>query len=110
MVEYIPSRRDIVWLNFDPQQGYEIKKTRPALVISPQRYNAKTNLALFLPITSKSKGYPFEEIIDLQQIKGVVLCDQIRSLDWKARKANKIAKLDSQSFTAIISKFSLLLE
>ena len=59
MVKYIPDRGDIVWLNFEPQKGNEITKTRPALVISPKKYNAKTNLAVFMPLTSHVKGYPF---------------------------------------------------
>ena len=66
MVKYIPNRGDIVWVNFNPNQGNEICKTRPALVISPKNYNAKTNLAIFLPITSKVKGYPFEFKINLK--------------------------------------------
>lgn len=89
MVNYIPDRGDIVWLNFDPQKGSEIMKTRPALVISPRKYNIKSNFAIFMPITSKIKGYPFETLIELQGKKAAILCDQIRSLDWKVRNAKR---------------------
>ena len=109
MVKYIPSRGDIVWLNFNPNQGNERCKTRPALVISPKNYNAKTNLAIFLPITSKVKGYPFEFKINLKSIQGAVLCDQVRSLDWEARNARKIDKLDEKSIEQILSKLYLLI-
>ena len=109
MVGYIPCRRDIVWLDFNPQQGKEITKTRPALVISPELYNAKTGLALFMPITSKIKNYPFECIIHNNKIQGTVLCDQIRSLDWRAGKAQYITRISIDEWTEIIGKFNTLL-
>lgn len=107
---YIPKRGDVVWLDFEPQKGREIQKTRPALVISPESYNKKTNLALFMPITSQIKGYPFESSIETPKIKGAVLCDQIRSLDWSARKAKFICKLEAAFFTDIMQKFCLLID
>src|SRR4029078_4222046 len=95
MVKYTPKAGDIVWLEFDPQKGKEIKKTRPALTISPYSYNLKTGLGLFMPITSKIKGYPFEVIIDKDEIQGAILCDQIRSLDWKVRKVKFIIHIEA---------------
>jgi mRNA interferase MazF len=109
MVKYTPERGDIVWLNFYSKQAREIQKTRPALVISPKKYNAKTGLAMFMPITSQIKKYPFEIDIVLNGSKGVILCDQIRSLDWKVRKTNKISTLDKASLEEALSKLSLLL-
>ena len=109
MVEYVPCRQDIVWLNFEPQHGKEITKTRPALVISPQLYNGKTGLALFMPITSKIKGYPFECVIHNEKIQGVILCDQIRSLDWHIRKAKYITKLTEHNWAEVMGKFHTLL-
>jgi mRNA interferase MazF len=109
MVKYTPHRGDIVWLNFDPQQGKEITKTRPALVISPKKYNIKTGLAIFMPITSQVKNYPFEIEIMLNNSKGAILCDQIRSLDWKARQANKISTLDESLLNDALSKLRLLI-
>ena len=106
---FIPERGDVVWLNFEPQKGKEIQKTRPAVVLSPSKYNLKSSLALFAPITSQIKGYPFEVIISSQQINGAVLCDQVRSMDWKARKATKILSLDKSTMESILSKIKLLL-
>ena len=110
VILYIPKRGDIVWLDFDPQKGKEIQKTRPALVVSPYQYNLKTGLALFMPITSKIKGYPFEVVISSMDIKGVVLCDQMRSLDWKARKATLICSISPTIIADILAKFSTLLD
>ena len=85
---YVPDRGDIVWLQFDPQAGHEQAGRRPALVISPRQYNEKVGLALFCPITSKIKGYPFEVQLPSEgKAHGAILADQLKSLDWKARKA-----------------------
>ena len=85
---YIPDRGDIVWLNFTPQRGHEQRGKRPALVLSPEIYNAKTSLCLCLPITSKIKGYPFEVALPKDiEVEGVVLSDQIKNLDFAAREA-----------------------
>ena len=89
-MSYCPNRGDVVWLDFDPQLGHEQAGKRPALVISHAEYNKKVGLALFYPITSKVKGYPFEVRLKLKQINGVVLSDQIKSLDWKARSVKFI--------------------
>ncbi len=109
MVIFIPERGDVVWLNFEPQIGKEIQKTRPAVVLSPSKYNLKSGLALFAPITSQIKDYPFEVIINSKKINGAVLCDQVRSMDWKARKATKILSLDKRTMDNILSKLKLLL-
>lgn len=87
-VSYIPCRGDIVWLQFDPQAGHEQAGVRPALVISPNNYNGKVGLALMCPVTSRAKGYPFEVKLPADlEVTGVVLADQVKSLDWQARKA-----------------------
>lgn len=109
MVKYTPQSGDVVWMEFDPQAGKEIQKTRPALTISSFAYNLKTGLGLFMPITSKIKKYPFEVLIDTTEIQGVILCDQIRSLDWKARKAKFVTHASSIVFEEAIAKFRVLL-
>lgn len=109
MVKYVPNSGDVVWLNFDPQAGKEIQKMRPALVISPHSYNLATGLGLFMPITSKIKGYPFEVVIDKGKIKGAILCDQIRSLDWNARKIKFVTQLPSVMLEEVLVKFRFLL-
>lgn len=109
--EYCPDRGDVVWLEFDPQRGREIQKKRPAVVISPHTYNIKTSLALFMPITSHVKGYPFECVLEIpDQITGAVLCDQIRSLDWRARQARYITHIPTDLWQEIIEKFITLID
>ncbi len=107
--KYIPERGDIVWLNFNQQSGHEQMGKRPAIVVSPKKYNSKTNLALFCPITSKIKNYPFEVIILQKEINGVILSDQIKSLDWKERNAEFIGKSSEEVLEEVINKFLLLI-
>lgn len=76
-----------MWLAFDPQAGHEQAGTRPALVISPASYNRKVGLALFCPVTSQVKGYPFEVMLPAGlKVQGAILSDQIKSLDWRVRR------------------------
>jgi mRNA interferase MazF len=107
---FIPSRGDVVWLSFNPQSGHEQAGRRPALVISPKKYNEKTGLSIFCPITSQIKDYPFEVRIEKNKdIKGVILSDQIKSLDWRARKAEFICKLDKTTISQVLKRVSLLI-
>ncbi|MBS0634904.1 MAG: endoribonuclease MazF [Verrucomicrobia bacterium] len=110
VTSYIPKRGDIVWLEFDPQAGKEIQKRRPALTISPYSYNQKTGLGLFMPITSQIKGYPFEVIIENEEIHGAILTDQMRSLDWKARKAKFVAHIPLPAMEEALAKIKVLLD
>ena len=109
MVDYIPNRGEIIWINFDPQKGKEIKKIRPALVISPQKYNQKTGLLICMPVTSQVKSYPFEVTINEEQIKGAILCDQVRSFDWREREAEKITALSKDRLQLALEKLKLLI-
>lgn len=85
---YVPDAGDIIWLHFDPQAGHEQAGRRPAVVLSPKAYNGPTGLCLVVPITSQCKGYPFELTLPgTCETTGVVLCDQMRNLDWRARQA-----------------------
>ena len=107
---YVPERGDIVWLQFNPQAGHEQSGLRPALVISPEAYNAKVGLAIFCPITSKIKGYPFEVLLPKRmKISGAVLADQIKSLDWRARKAKKLTRLPGDAMKEVFAKIRPLL-
>ena len=85
---YIPDRGDAVWISFNPQAGHEQAGHRPAVVLSPRAYNQKSGLALFCPITSRIKGYPFEVVLppDLP-VQSAVLCDLVKSLDWNIAKS-----------------------
>jgi mRNA interferase MazF len=107
--KYVPGRGDIVWLNFNPGSGHEQKGKRPAVVISPREYNEKVGLGLFCPITSRIKNYPFEVRIENEKIDGVALADQIKSLDWKTREIEFIAKENPEKISEIIDKISVLI-
>lgn len=108
-MSYIPNRGDVVWLNFKPQAGYEQMGTRPALVLSPEKYNKKTGLAVCCPITSNVKGYPFEVSISGKKISGVVLSDHLKNLDWKVRKAKFIEKASKEVVEQSSMKISALI-
>jgi len=105
-----PDQGDVVWLNHDPQAGHEQAGHRPALVLSPKAYNAATGLMLCCPVTSQVKGYPFEvELIGVKGVKGVVLSDQLRSLDWEARGAEKAGRPADDVVADVLSKLKVLL-
>jgi len=106
---YIPERGDIVWLDFNPQLGHEQRGRRPALTLSFKAYNEKIGLALFCPITSKVKGYPFEVELELKKIKGSVLSDQIKSLDWKERNIEFIEKIGDKKMEEVIEKIEVII-
>lgn len=109
-MDYIPERGDVVWLDFNPQTGHEQAGRRPALILSPVAYNQKTSLALICPITNQIKAYPFEVLIpENLPIKGVVLCDQVKNLDWKQRNASFICELPPQELQLVIAKIKALL-
>ena len=108
-MSYIPDRGDIVWLNFTPQAGHEQRGTRPAIIISPKIYNKKTGLVLSCPITPVAKGYPFEVMVNSKKIKGVILSDHLKNLDWKARKIKFIEKATTAVLDECISKLSTLI-
>jgi len=107
---YIPDSGDIIWIMFNPQAGHEQAGHRPALVLSPKAYNGKVGLAILCLITSQVKGYPFEVLIpEGLEVKGAVLSDQVKSLDWKARKAEFACKLPSENFNKVVKKLSTLI-
>ena len=106
--DYIPDRGDYVWLNFTPQTGHEQKGKRPAIVLSPIEYNEKVGLAIFCPITSVVKGYPFEVKVNQKKINGVILSDQVKSLDWQSRNIEFIVKSKKEEIEEVIEKLTLL--
>lgn len=108
---YCPKRGDIVWLTFNPQAGHEQAGHRPALVLSPEAYNSKVGLALFCPVTSQIKGYPFEVHIPAgQPVSGVVLSDQVKSLDWKARHATFCCAFPKETVQEVLNKLGTLID
>ncbi|HYX30712.1 MAG TPA: endoribonuclease MazF [Pyrinomonadaceae bacterium] len=106
---YIPRRGDVVWLDFDPQAGHEQAGRRPAVVLSPAEYNRKVGLAIFCPVTTRMKGYPFEVSIPAGlSITGVVLADQVRNFDWRVRNATLIAQLPALVVDEVSRKLRVL--
>ncbi len=106
---YVPQRGDLVWLDFNPQAGHEQAGHRPALVISPSLYNKKVGLALVCPVSTQIKGYPFEVLLPQScPVRGVVLSDQIKSLDWKVRKARIITQVPDDVTQEVLAKISVL--
>ena len=106
---YIPERGDLVWLDFSPQAGHEQRGKRPAIVLSPKEYNGKVGLALFCPITSKEKGYPFEVKIKTKKLDGVIIADQVKSLDWKIRNIEFVEKAKEPELEEVLEKIRVLL-
>jgi mRNA interferase MazF len=107
---YVPKTGDVVWLEFDPQAGHEQAGTRPALVLSPAEYNAKTGTMVCCPITNQVKGYPFEVLIrDNPKVTGAILADQVKHLDWQARKARYKGKASADEMDEVRGKVGALL-
>ena len=107
---YVPERGDAVWITLDPQAGHEQAGRRPALVLSPSAYNGRVGLALFCPITNQAKGYPFEVPIPAgSAVTGVVGADQVKSLDWQARKATPIGMVPEEVVVQVLQRLQALL-
>ena len=110
MAGWQPAWGDVVWMDFNPQRGREQAGTRPGLIVSNSSYNRRTGLALVCPITGRKKGYPFE--VELPQgfsIQGVVLADQIRAVDWKARGLRFAAKCPPEAVSDVIARIRALM-
>ena len=107
---YVPARGDVVWLQFDPQAGHEQAGLRPALVLSPRTYNEKVGLAILCPVTSQAKGYPFEvRAPPRSRLKGVILADQVKSLDWRVRRAKLFCRVPPVVVQEVLDKVRVLL-
>jgi mRNA interferase MazF len=106
---YVPDSGDIVWLEFDPQAGHEQAGHRPALVLSPTSYNGKAGLMLCCPLSTKIKGHPFEVLTEVDGTRCVVLTDQLKSLDWRVRKAKFKTSIDEQELWDVRAKIKALL-
>lgn len=105
----IPERGDVVWITMNPTVGHEQSARRPALVLSPAAYNGKVGLAILCPITSQVKSYPFEvRVPDDLPVEGVVLSDQAKSLDWRARGAEFLCTVPQESTLAVLQRLETL--
>jgi len=107
---YVPERGDVVWVTLNPHAGHEQAGRRPAVVVSPRAYNGKVGLALLCPITSRVKGYPFEvRVPEGLPVSGVVLADQVKSLDWRERRAELACTLPGAAMAEVLAKLGTLM-
>ena len=107
---YVPAAGHIIKVNLDPRTGHEQGGWRPALVLSPKRYNAKTGLAVVVPITNQAKGYPFEvPLLEGMKVTGVVLSDAVKNVDWQARKARYLDDASREVVEAVQERLAALL-
>ena len=107
---YVPQCGDMVWITLNPQAGHEQAGRRPAAVLSPQSYNGKTGLAILCPVTNQVKGYPFEVLIPAGlPVAGAILSDQVKSLDWRARNAELVCTLPTDTISEVLQKLVTLL-
>ena len=107
---FVPDAGDFVWLTFDPQAGREQAGRRPALVLSPKIYNVRSGLLLACPVTNQAKGYPFEVAVPSGSgLTGVVLVDHLKSVDWKARQAERLGQCTDQTMEEVRAKLAPLL-
>ncbi len=111
MAAYVPARGDLVWLQFNPQAGHEQAGHRPAVVISPSPYNRRVGLAVCCPVTSQVKGYPFEVLLPQGLgVEGAILSDQLKSLDWRVRKARRIGSVPAAVLQETVGKILALVD
>jgi len=105
---YVPDAGEVVWLNFTPQAGHEQAGHRPVLVLSPAAYNSKTSLMICCPLTTQIKNYPFEVFIDGAP-PCAVLADQVKSLDWRSRKATRKGRISPEQLAEVRAKIRALI-
>jgi mRNA interferase MazF len=111
MHAYCPRRGDVIWISFNPREGHEQAGLRPALVLSPQSYNRKVGLAILCPLTNEVKGYPFEVAVpDGLKATGVILSDQVKSMDWRARKASLLCSIPEETVRHVLNKLGTLID
>jgi mRNA interferase MazF len=109
MPAFVPDAGNLIWLTFDPQAGHE-EGRRPAVVLSPKLYNQRAGLALVCPVTSQIKGYPFEVAVPAGcGVKGVILADHVKSVDWKARQAERIGRVTPFALNEALARLAPLL-
>jgi mRNA interferase MazF len=111
VASFVPSRGDLVWLQFNPRAGHEQAGHRPALVISPSSYNRRVGLAICCPVTTQVKGYPFEVLLpEGLGVEGAILSDQVKSLDWRTREARRIGSVPPAVLQETIGKILTLVD
>lgn len=107
--EFVPDVGDILWMRLSPTSGHEQSGHRPVLTLTPAEYNAKRGLLICCPITSRVGGYPFEVSLETDEITGVVIADQVKSVDWRARGARPAGKARIDVTLEVRAKLKALL-
>lgn len=107
---YVPDVGDIVWMNFTPQSGHEQAGRRPAVVLSPRAYNRKAGLLVCVPVTQQIKSYPFEVVLSGAGTTGAALADQVKSLDWQSREAERKGSVAPGELADIKARIRALLD
>jgi len=109
--KYIPKQGDIVFLDFNPTKGHEQKGSRPAIVISNDVFNEHTKMAILCPITSNIKDFPTHYILeDSKKIKGAVLCEHIRSIDYETRNLKYVEKASDNDLLSVVTLMNACIE
>ena len=108
-VSFVPDVGDILWMSVSPTSGHEQSGHRPVLTLTPAAYNAKRGLLICCPITSRIGGYPFEVAVDTEGISGVVIADQVKSVDWQARGARLAGRVSVEVTLEVRAKLGALL-
>lgn len=100
--EYIPKKGDLVILTFDPSAGHEQQGRRPALIISNDVFNKHVGLAIACPITNTDRKFPFHVNLDSEKLTGFVMTEQIKSIDYKARKVKFVEKVSNEVMDKVL--------
>ena len=108
-MSFVPDVGDILWMSLSPTSGHEQSGHRPVLTLTPAAYNAKRGLLICCPITSRIGGYPFEVAVDTEGISGVVIADQVKSVDWQARGARLAGRVSVDVTLEVRAKLGALL-
>ena len=100
--KYIPKKGDLVIITFDPSSGHEQKGRRPALIISNEAFNKALGLAIACPITNTDRNFPFHVEIKSKNLTGFIMTEQIKSIDYNARKVKFIEKVDEEILNKVL--------
>jgi mRNA interferase MazF len=104
VVAYVPKKGDFIAVTFDPQSGHEQKGRRLALVVSNTLFNEQTGLAMVCPLTTTDRGYPFHvAVTDNPRVKGFVMVEQVKSIDYRTRQAKSIGKASNDLLDEVLS-------
>ncbi len=108
--DYIPDKGNIIWIHLESRKGHEQKGRRPALVLTPQRYNEVNDLMMVCPITSRDRKFPFQIPFQGEKVGGLIMIDQLRTIDWKSRQVEFVEFLDEEIQQEVTAKLETILK